>query len=551
MLSYLKIDNLALIEHSEVEFAPGFNVITGETGAGKSILLGAVSLLLGDRADRTVIRAGADRCEICGVFQLAPTFAAEVAPLLEAADIPFDISGGELQLRRIITESSGRCHINGVPVPVRLLKEIGERLIDVHGANEHQSLISRARQLELLDRYAGAAALQQQCAALCRELTQLAEEREAFDRSMPNPAEATYLEMLIAEIDKTDPQPGEDEELTARHALAANSRQIMADTAALATLLNEGENSVTEQLSQAYRVLQELARLDGGKCGEFLERCELVSESLRELADDLADFGSSVELNEAEFIELENRLSAIHSLKRRYGPTLEAVLESRESAAVRLDDFRRGDEKRQEFIRREAGLRRELTAAARELSALRKKSAARFTEAVRAKLGAIGFAAGMLEAEFSAVEPGANGADQLELLFSANPGEPAQPLRKIASSGELSRLMLALKTVLADADAVPVAIFDEIDVNIGGETAARVGEELHKLGERRQLLAISHLPQVAARGDRHFAVSKAAEGGRTASHIVALDAAARRLEIARMLGGGEAAFTHAGKILKR
>ncbi len=550
MLSYLKIENLALIERSEVEFEHGFNVITGESGAGKSILLEAVSLLLGDRADRTVIRAGTDRCEICGIFLLAPETAAELIPVLETAEIPFDPDQPELHLRRIITASGGRCHVNNVPVTVRVLREIGELLIDVHGANEHQSLTSRTRQLELLDRYAEVEPLREACAEICAELAALREERAAFAASQPSAAEAGHLEMLVEEIERVSPRPGEDEELAARHRLAANAREIMEESARLSALLSDAEDSVADRLSEAYRMLQNLARLDEKKGGELLERCGLAAESIRELAADIADFGGGVEMNEAEFQELESRLSALHSLKRRYGPSLEQVLATLEDARSRLAAYRGGDARRAEWDRRERDLLERLQGAADRLTERRRIRAADFTMEVGAKLRAIGFTAGTLTAEFTRQEPGANGQDQLDLLFSANPGEPAQPLRKIASSGELSRLMLALKTVLCDADRVPVAVFDEIDVNIGGETAARVGAELRALGKKRQLLAISHLPQVAARGDAHFAVTKAVEHGRTVSHIVRLDSEARQKEIARMLGGGTAALAHAGELLQ-
>ncbi|MGE4565930.1 MAG: DNA repair protein RecN, partial [Victivallaceae bacterium] len=446
MLQYLKIDNLALIGHTEVEFAAGFNVITGETGAGKSILLGAVSLLLGERADRTVIRTGADRCEIGALFRLEERTVRELAPVLAEQDIPMEESG-ELQLRRVLTEGGGRCYVNGVLVPVRILKEIGELLIDVHGANEHQSLTSRARQLELLDRYAGAELLRGECAAICGQLLDLRAEMEAFNRDLPNSAEAGYLGMLVSEIEKVDPKLGEDEELTRRHALAADSRRILTETAALTELLTEGENAVTEQLSQAYRMMLSLAKLDEGRGNDFLTRCELAQETLRELADDLNTFAGSVELDEAEFAELENRLSALHTLKRRYGPSLGQVLESLESARGRLADFERADGRRREFAARETALQAKLREKAGELGALRRAKAAEFAEAVAGKLAAIGFAAGRLEVEFEETEPGPLGMDQVEILFSANEGEVLQPLRKIASSGELSRLMLALKTV--------------------------------------------------------------------------------------------------------
>ncbi len=549
MLTYLKIENLALIEHSEAEFEPGFNVITGETGAGKSILLGAVSLLLGDRADKSVIRAGAERCEICGSFMLPAESVPEVAELLAGAEIPFDTGEPELHLRRIITAGGGRCHINNVPVTVKMLHDLGELIIDVHGANEHQSLISRSRQLDLLDRYAGSEKERKACADCCNKLKLLADEKAEFEKNMPSAVEAAHLELVLEEIDKVNPQSGEDAELTARHGLAANAKRIMECTAELSAMLGEGENSVAEQLSGAYRLLQELAQMDDKKGGEFLDRCAVLSESVRELAGELEDFGSGVELDEAAFAELEERLSMLHTLKRHYGPSLEQVLQTREEAQDRLDDYRRGSEKRADFERREKAIRQELQKNADTLTALRKEKAAEFARLVCAKLWAIGFKGGVLEPDFAVTEPGANGQDIFELNFSANPGEPALPLRKIASSGELSRLMLALKTVLTDADRVPVSVFDEIDVNIGGETACRVAEELQSLGRKRQILAISHLPQVAAKGDAHFAVSKGGEDFRTVSHIVRLQGEERLKEIARMLGGGKAAMAHAAEIL--
>jgi DNA repair protein RecN (Recombination protein N) len=550
MISFLKIENLALIRHTEVDFAPGLNVITGETGAGKSILLGAIGLLLGARADRTVIRAGAERCEICGLFQLPPAAAAAVAPLLEKRDIPFDPAAPELAIRRIIAETSGRCHVNDTPVTVKTLQELGELLIDVHSANEHQSLTSKACQLELLDRYAGADGPVAVCAEAFRQLAALRREEAAFAAGLPSPAEAAQLAMIIEDIEKVDPKSGEDEELATRHGLAANARQIIADSAELATMLSDGENSMLDQLSGVYRKLQELTRFDAVRGGELQEICGIATEQLRELAERIADFGSGLELDEAAFAELEHRLSLLYTLKRRYGPSLDQVIDALTDARARLDDYRRGDEKRAEFKRREADFRQKLAAAADELSRLRRSKAAQLAAEVEEKLQHLGFPAGRIEAQFTDIEPGPNGRDALELLFSANAGEAPQPLRKIASSGELSRLMLALKTVLSDADRIPVAVFDEIDVNIGGETATKVADELRKLAVRRQLLAISHLPQVAAKGDVHFVVSKCDEAGRTVSTILRLDADGRRREIARMLGGGQAADIHARDLLK-
>ena len=549
MLTYLAIDDLALIRRGEIEFGPGFNVVTGETGAGKSVLLGAVSLLLGGRGDKSMIRTGADRCEICGIFALEPDVLAELAPVLEEAGIP-PCEEGELQLRRVITGASGRCHVNDVPVTVHFLRAVGERLIDVHAANEHQSLVSPQIQLELLDRFADTGGLRAACADCCAKRRELAERMAAFERTMPSAAEAANFQMMLEDIRRVAPKPGEDEELSAKHALASHAMEIKENAGALNAMLAEGEDSMMDRLAQAYRLLQDMAKLDPGEGTRLLEQCGLLSENVRELADAVTAFGDRVELDAEAFAALEARLGDLFALKRRYGPTLEQVLSAASEAETRLDDYRRGDEKRAAFKAEAARLDEALAEAAAALSAKRKPAAERFASEVGAKLAGLGFASGKLVPAWEKIEPGPNGADRFEWLFAPNPGEEPKPLRKIASSGELSRVMLALKTVLADADRVPVSIFDEIDVNIGGETAARVGEELHRLGKRRQILCISHLAQVAVRADRHFLVSKAVENGRAETHIEKLDRKSRTREIARMLGGGPAAAEHAAKLLK-
>ena len=514
MLIYVKITNFALIEESELEFGPGFNVVTGESGAGKSILMGAVELLLGGRVDKGVIRNGCDRCMVCGGFAVPAGLAGAVGAILVPAGIPFD-PAEPLQLRRVIGQSSVRNYVNDTPVSARLLASVGEQLIDLHGANEQLSLTVPARQLDLLDRYAGAEEAAALCGRIAGELEALAKEREEFDRQTPDEAERSRLELQLEDIDKVNPAPGEDEELSARFKVAGNSRQVLETAGQLTAALTEGEDSVADRLGSVYRRLLELSRID---------------EALA---------------------AIESRLGELFTIKRRYGPTLEQVLAVRGEAFRRLELYRNTAVRRQEFERRKAELTAELRRAAEKLSALRKKKAAEFAERVRSKLGAIGFAKCVLEVAFSEVEPGPNGMDRVELLFSANAGESVHPLRKIASSGELSRLMLALKTVLADADSIPVVVFDEIDVNIGGETANRVGEELHHLGRNRQILCISHLAQVAARADRHFRVEKHTEEGRTFSECRELDAEGRVREIGRMLGGGESAVTHARAILSK
>lgn len=550
MLIYVKITNFALIEESELEFGSGFNVVTGESGAGKSILMGAVELLLGGRVDKGVIRNGCDRCMVCGGFAVPAGLAGAVGAILVPAGIPFD-PAEPLQLRRVIGQSSVRNYVNDTPVSARLLASVGEQLIDLHGANEQLSLTVPARQLDLLDRYAGAEEAAALCGRIAGELEALAKEREEFDRQTPDEAERSRLELQLEDIDKVNPAPGEDEELSARFKVAGNSRQVLETAGQLTAALTEGEDSVADRLGSVYRRLLELSRIDEALAAGLLEECDRIQEDVSALSGRVAELADKVDLDPEALAAIESRLGELFTIKRRYGPTLEQVLAVREEAFRRLELYRNTAVRRQEFERRKAELTAELRRAAEKLSALRKKKAAEFAERVRSKLGAIGFAKCVLEVAFSEVEPGPNGMDRVELLFSANAGESVHPLRKIASSGELSRLMLALKTVLADADSIPVVVFDEIDVNIGGETANRVGEELHHLGRNRQILCISHLAQVAARADRHFRVEKHTEEGRTFSECRELDAEGRVREIGRMLGGGESAVTHACAILSK
>ena len=550
MLIYVKITNFALIEESELEFGSGFNVVTGESGAGKSILMGAVELLLGGRVDKGVIRNGCDRCMVCGGFAVPAGLAGAVGAILVPAGIPFD-PAEPLQLRRVIGQSSVRNYVNDTPVSARLLASVGEQLIDLHGANEQLSLTVPARQLDLLDRYAGAEEAAALCGRIAGELEALAKEREEFDRQTPDEAERSRLELQLEDIDKVNPAPGEDEELSARFKVAGNSRQVLETAGQLTAALTEGEDSVADRLGSVYRRLLELSRIDEALAAGLLEECDRIQEDVSALSGRVAELADKVDLDPEALAAIESRLGELFTIKRRYGPTLEQVLAVRGEAFRRLELYRNTAVRRQEFERRKAELTAELRRAAEKLSALRKKKAAEFAERVRSKLGAIGFAKCVLEVAFSEVEPGPNGMDRVELLFSANAGESVHPLRKIASSGELSRLMLALKTVLADADSIPVVVFDEIDVNIGGETANRVGEELHHLGRNRQLLCISHLAQVAARADRHFRVEKHTEEGRTFSECRELDAEGRVREIGRMLGGGESAVTHARAILSK
>ncbi|MDR0931868.1 MAG: DNA repair protein RecN [Victivallales bacterium] len=548
MLTFVKITNFALIEEAELEFAPGFNVVTGESGAGKSILMGAVELLLGGRVDRGVIRTGCSYCAVTGSFEVPEYLVANIEAILIPAGIPFEKSE-PLQLRRVIGATNVRNFVNDTPVSARLLTAIGGQLIDIHGANEQLSLLIPARQLEMLDRYAGAEPQLEQCRLITEELDALKREREDFDRQLPDEAERGLLELQLEDIDKVNPTLGEDEELSLRFKIAGNSRQVVETARQLTEMLTEQENGVADQLGSVYRKLLELSRIDEALTTGFLEECDRLQQSIGTLSSRIGELAEKVELDPEALSAMESRIGELFTLKRRYGPTLEQVLTLREESAHRLELFRNTAARRAEFDLRKKQLAEKLQEEAEKLSILRKKCAASFATKVMQKLTAIGFAKSVLEVEFTQVEPGANGMDRIELLFSANAGESVQPLRKIASSGELSRLMLALKTVLADADLIPMVVFDEIDVNIGGETANQVGKELHNLGKNRQILCISHLAQVAARADRHFGVEKLTKEGRTYSRCRELNQPEQIKEIGRMLGGGASAETHAKDIL--
>jgi len=550
MLNWLKIKNMALIEALDVEFGEGFNVITGETGAGKSILLGTIALLLGERADKGVIRSGTERCELAAGITVKNNMQNGLLSALEQADIPFELESCEIQLRRVIGKSSNRNYINDTPVTLQTLKNIGNFLVDIHAANEHQSLLNRGTQLDILDRFGKLDELTGKCRDLCKELNTLRGEREKTFADMPSSIEAEHLKMIVEEIEKVSPEDEEDEKLNVKHSLAANSKTILELSSRSAMKLCDSEESIVDKLGEVYRDIQELAHIDSAKAEPLLTACDQIVEQVRDLSYEIENYGSNVELDEQGFRDLENRLSDLQTIKRRYGPSLERVLLECEKARERLLVYSDAEKLRQKFQKKEDDLSAKLKTVAQKLSKERKKAAKDFCRQVEVKLKVLGFLQAELDISFSATEATERGMDRIEFLFSANPGEKIQPLRNIASSGEISRVMLTLKTVLADADTIPVLIFDEIDVNIGGETANQVGKELLNLASSRQILCISHLAQVAACGQNHYAVVKNVHSGRTISTIKHLSTDDKVTEIARMLGASKAAHAHAKELLK-
>lgn len=547
MLSLIKITDYALIDECELEFGPNFNVVTGESGAGKSILMSAAAFLLGGRTDRSVIRTGCSRATVTGCFTVPEKLRSTAAKILDEAGIPFDTATGELALRRVITQSATRNFINDTPAGAALVSEIGGLLIDLHGANEHLSLTSPARQLELLDHFLGLDEARKKCADAYCELKKLQNDKTAFSADLPAAAEMEHLENTIAEIDAVSPVEGEEEQLISKQKTGSNAKEIIDTANRLAILLNEGENSISDMLGTVHHQLNNLASIDEKLASHLASECSDLQYRVAELARSTVAIAEKVDIDPSELAAAESRLEELFRLKRRYAPDISMILEIREKAAAKLDSGRNAEAKLAEFEKQEKILTEKLIKNCTELSSLRRKNCEKFTNAAAEKLQAVGFFKSEIHAVFSDTEPSPSGADKIELHFSANPGESPAPLRKIASSGELSRLMLALKTVLTDADDIPTVIFDEIDMNIGGETANRVGDELKALGKKHQILCISHLAQVAAKADTHFQVSKMVEDGRTVSKTCKLNNP--ELELARMLGGGTAALEHAKKLI--
>ena len=549
MLKWMRLKNLALVDKADMEFGPGFNVITGETGAGKSVIMGGVGLLLGGRADKSAIRIGTDRCEVSGEFFVGGGSASRVKAILDEAGIEPD-PAGNLLVRRVITASTSRNFVNESPVTLQILHRIGEVLVDIHGASENHQLLKNQNQLDMLDRFGRLDAELAEVRAVWSELAKLRQEKKSFAESMPSAEETARFRRDAAEIEKAAPVSGEDEELEARHTVAAHSKSIIEVALTAANALSECEDSLADRVGQIRRMLGDLEKFDPDHAEQFIHAIEEISAQVMSLSNDLTDHASEVDIDEGEFMAMEERLRVLQTMKRRYGPTLDDVLAHLAFLQSKIEAYDNSEVIRENFGKREKELLSRLTAACARLSAARKKAGKALAKQIGSELKKLGFKRSDFEVVVMDAAPGADGADRIEFMFTANPGVPLMPLREVASSGELSRVMLAAKTVLAEADSIPILIFDEIDANIGGETASRVGQEIAALAENKQILCISHLPQVACNASVHFMVSKESAADVTTTHIRRLDKASRINEISRMLGGGEIAHEHAEAMLK-
>lgn len=548
MLQSLHVKNLALMEETEVEFGEGLNILTGETGAGKSLLIGSVNLALGGKFEKEMLRQGTDTALVELVFVCDDE---RVSARMQEMDLATEEDGTIIISRRMQVGKS-TCKINGETVTARQVKELAEVLIDIHGQHEHQSLLHKKKHLEILDDYAGedAETAARQVAELyheCRRLRQSIEE-EAMDEEA-KAKEQALAEFEYQEIEEAKLCVGEDEELEQRFRLMSNSRKITENLAESYLYSgSDSENGAGTALSRALRSLRSVTMYD-----EKLEQLEgQLAEVENLLADynrDVAAYLSDCEFDEEDFRTVEDRLNIINHLKGKYGNTIDEILkygESRQQLLMKLADYDAYMEKlQQELAAKETKLQR----ACERLSKIRQSNARQLSQKLKTALVGLNF----LSVEFEiAVRPGqsitAKGYDDVEFLISTNPGEQLKPLGQVASGGELSRVMLAIKTVLAGKDAIDTLIFDEIDAGISGRTAWKVSEQLDIVANAHQVICITHLPQIAAMADTHFVIAKSSQDNHTITDIKALNEEKSLAELARLLGSdalSEAALTNA------
>ncbi len=552
MLTELRIENFAIIDHLELQFGPGLITFTGETGAGKSIIMDALETLLGARAENSLIRSGTDRASVEATFQLTDPIRAPLHDILNREDLLDDPD--YLTLGREIRRTGRNvARVNGRSVGVTLLREIGELLVDIHGQSEHLSLLRVRQHLDLLDRYAGIAeALQpyqetyRQIQAVRRELADLRQkEREAARRM-------DLLSYQINEIEAARLKPDEDEVLREEHNRLANAEGLASLTQACLQLLDDGtldSPTIIELLGEVVSSLGDLVRVDPSQASMHAE-AEAIFENLSELTQKIRYYQEGIEFNPKRLAQVEERLNLIDNLKRKYGDTIEAVLTFGADAQKELDTITHAGERILELEAEEHSLLDRLAQQGTALSQKRQEAAEKLSTAVERQLEDLHMPGARFRVEFTqrpdpqgvrlpdgrCVAFDANGLEHVEFMIESNPGEGFKPLVKIASGGETSRLMLALKNVLAQADQVPTLVFDEIDQGIGGRVGAIVGQKLWMLAQRHQVMCITHLPQLAAFGQQHYQVAKHFQLGRTITQVRQIEGEERLKELAQMVG---------------
>ncbi|CAB4242432.1 DNA repair protein RecN [Methylacidimicrobium sp. AP8] len=536
VLRFLRVEHLPLIGCLEWELGPGFTVVTGETGAGKSLLIGALGFLLGNRPDRSFFPGGGKACSVEGEFHLEEAAAAALNPVLESSGAQ-PCEEGVLLVRRVLSPSgSGRQFLNGCAATTAVLRQVGDLLLDLHGPHEHQSLLRRSTQLSLLDAFGGL----EELVGRVEEAYDRLEEARSQERILSDPERERARRLrrnAVQEIGQAAIRLEEEEEILRELELSRHGWKLLETVGEVDALLF-GEQGALERVARARRVLAGWASLDGPGAAKAEELLEASAVGLRELEALLIDYRERLEVDPERLNALEARRSLLESLKRKYGPSLSDVLRTLQTAERELAEEEEELRRRRELAEIRPELERRFGEAQRRLSEERRRVGEQLARAVSRELAELGFPrADFRIAWIPRPQPGRKGAEEAEFLFAANPGQPPLPLREIASSGETARLMLAVKTVLAAVDRVPILVFDEIDSNVAGETAWKVGSHLRNLGTHHQVICVTHLAPVAAQGDRHFCVRKEQSETETRIRLERLDESRRREELARMLGG--------------
>jgi DNA repair protein RecN (Recombination protein N) len=550
MLTELRIRNFAIIESLALPLSAGFNVLSGETGAGKSIIVGALGFLLGERGNADLIRTGADKATVEGVFDTSDSAAVTVI----ADERGIELDDGMLVLKREISSAGrGRAWANGSPVTATVLGEIGRMLVNLHGQHEAQALLDTESQRSILDEFGGAArqatvvrTAHSELSSVRREISTLTSRRSDAERR------ADYLRHVVREIEDAKPTAGEDVKLEEEAHVLENADELRTIAESVSVALSEEEGAL-DRLASMNRALGAIQRIDAS-ASRLQELFDTGFYALDELSRAVADYAGSVDLDPDRLASVRRRREVLYSLVKKYGPALEGVIETGKKARAELDLVDSAGFDIAQLTAREAGAREQLATEAKRLTAMRVAAARKLSKAVDALLPDLGMPGGKFSAALlPKADSDERGAEDVEFRITLNVGHDSRPLARVASGGELSRVMLALKTILARADEVPTLVFDEVDSGIGGKVGLQVGDTLRRVADHHQVFAISHLPQIAARAHNHIVVSKAAKGGVTTADVAVLDGSSRVTEIARMLGGdpeSKVSRAHAKELLE-
>lgn len=551
MLSELMVRDLALVEKISLQFTPGLNVITGETGAGKSVLMGALNLILGARADKKVLRSGASEGSVRGVFQLED--AGKVNRLLAEAGLD-PCEDGLLILRRVVKSTgSGQQFINDAPVTLALLKQLGDLLVDMHGPYDHQSLLQPETQRRIVDAAGVDSALKKSYREVWEALQDLETQQDALQGDPDSFAEQLdLLRYRVNELKEAALEPEEEETLRAEHTLAGNAQNILESVSGALQALEDSEGNALDALQGARRMLGGVQKVYP-EAEVWADEMDQILAQVRELGISLRLAGEKMEADPARLDWLDQRLSLYSRMRKKYGPSVQEVLGTYTESVQKLEMLENREQRLADLSLELTKIRIKLNQVGEALRQAREKAGRQMGTKILAQLIDLGFPYARFEIDVTQAPPAATGCDMIDFKFAPNPGEEMRSLKEIASSGEISRVMLAIKTLLADQDQIPVMVFDEIDANVGGEMGHAIGKKMAQAGQTRQVISITHLPQVAVHGHNHLAVSKEVQDGRTYTRVKALAGEDRVQEVARMLGGARQAklsVDHARQMLE-